>query len=395
MSVDPVPMMSAHGALPIRKRQGGTVLRLTLLVAGIAATATACASVPSTGTTASEASTTKAAVAAASCNRRWCRHPRRSTTTTRPAVTTTTTRPAPTTTRPVTTTAPSPAAPAPSAPAPQPPAGSRDARTWPFASTSPWNMPRGDGATFDGRQVANGGNINSANGWGVSVAGAGYPLVNQATAGNVYYEGHVSIIRADGVTADEWYQYYNLSNPNRNSSVTNLLGDGLHTNAGPGTGVIHQQRASQVSQLGGLIRLADLNRGVIPHALSVALPSSTLRLGWVWPAFGQDGDAASVYHGFVPMGSLLAIPSGVAMPSGLSPAGQMIWTALRDYGAYVVDRTGPSSVLVAEAAAQGAVGPAIADMSRIMSQVRMVTNNSQAGPGGPGNRLAPLAPPLG
>jgi hypothetical protein len=241
-------------------------------------------------------------------------------------------------------------------------------------------MPRGDGAAFDGRQVATGGNINSANGWGVSVAGAGYALVDQATSGNAYYEGHVSIIRGDGV--------------NRNSSVTNLLGDGLHTNAGPGTGTVHQQRASQVSQLGGLIRLADLNRGVIPHALAIALPNVTLRSGWVWPAFGQDGDGAGVYSGFVPMGSLIAIPSGVSMPAGLSPAGQMIWTALRNYGGYVVDRTGPSSVLVAEAAAQGAVSPAIGDLSRIMPQVRMITNNSQATLGGPGNRLAPLAPPL-
>ena len=112
-------------------------------------------------------------------------------------------------------------------------------------------MPRGDGAAFDGRQVATGGNINSANGWGVSVAGAGYALRRPGDLGNAYYEGHVSIIRGDGVTADEWYQYYNTSNPNRNSSVTNLRGDGLHTNAGPGTGPVHQQRASQVSQLGG------------------------------------------------------------------------------------------------------------------------------------------------
>ena len=51
--------------------------------------------------------------------------------------------------------------------------------------------------------------------------------------------------------------------------MTDLRGDGLHTNAGPGTGTVHQQRASQVSQLGGLIRLADLNHGVIPHAISI------------------------------------------------------------------------------------------------------------------------------
>lgn len=270
---------------------------------------------------------------------------------------------------------------------------SRNAATWPFASNSPWNTPRGDGATFDGRQVADGGAINTSNGWGVTVSGADQPLVDQDHS-VPYQEGHVSIIRPDGVTADEWYMYYNPSDPYRNSSVTNLRGDGLHTNAAPGTGPIHQQRASEVSQLGGLIRSADLAQGVIPHALSVALPGSTLRMGYVWPAFGQDGDAASTYSGYVPMGALVAIPSWVPMPAGLSPAGRMIWTALRNYGAYVVDRTSPASVLIAEAAAEGAVGPARNDMAAIMSQVRMVTNNGPGSVGGPGNRLAPLAPPV-
>jgi hypothetical protein len=270
---------------------------------------------------------------------------------------------------------------------------SRDVTTWPFASSSPWNMPRGDGATFDGRQVAGGGAINASNGWGVSVGGADQPFVDQAHS-LPYHEGHVSLIRADGVTADEWYQYYNYASPNRNSSITNLRGDGLHTNAGPGTGRVHQQRASQVSQLGGLIRSADLALGVIPHALAVALPNGALRSGWVWPAFGQDGDAPTAYHGFVPMGSLVAIPSWMPMPGGLSHAGQMIWTALRNYGAYVVDRTSPSSVLVAEAAAEGSIAPARRDMAAIMSQVRLVTNSGPGSPGGPGNRLAALAPPV-
>jgi len=270
---------------------------------------------------------------------------------------------------------------------------SRDVTTWPFASTSPWNMPRGDGATFDGRQVASGGNINASNGWGVTVGGADQPWVDQAHT-LAYQEGHVSIVRADGVTAEEWYQYYNLGNPNRNSSITDLRGDGLRTNISPGTGSLHQQRASQVSQLGGLIRSADLATGFIPHALAVALPNGTLRSGWVWPATSQDGDAATAYTGFVPMGSLLAIPSGTPMPPGLSAAGQMIWTALRDYGAYVVDRTTPSSVLFAEAAAEGAVSPARRDLPAIMSQVRLVTNSGPGSVGGPGNRLAPLAPPV-
>jgi hypothetical protein len=273
------------------------------------------------------------------------------------------------------------------------PAPTRDAATWPFASDSPWNTPLGSGATFDARPVASGGEINTDNGFGVSVGSAGYPLVDQA-AGRPDQESHYSFIQSDGVTAVEWYEYQNPSNPNRNSSITDLRGDGLHTAAGPGTGAHHQQRASQVSQLAGLIRVADLQKRVIPHALSIALPDRALRYGYVWPAFGQDGNAASAYRGFVPMGSLLAIPPGVSMPAGLSPPGQMIWYALSHYGAYVVDRTSPSSVLFAEAAADSAINPARGDVAATMSQVRLVTNNGPTQVGGPGFRVAPLAPAL-
>jgi len=273
------------------------------------------------------------------------------------------------------------------------PATTRDPALWPFATDSPWNTPLGSRATFDSREVASDGEINASNGFGVSVGGAGYPLVDQAT-GRPDQESHYSFIDPERMVAEEWYEYQNPANPNRNSSITDLRGDGLHTTVAPGTGRHHQQRASQVSQLGGLIRVADIQRGVIPHALALALPDRTLRNGYVWPAFGQDGDAAVAYHGFVPMGSLVAIPSWVPMPSGLSRVGQMIWYALSHYGAYVVDRTTPSSVLMAEAAADPLVDPARNDMTAIMSQVRLVTNSDRTQVGGPGTRLAPWAPAL-
>ena len=40
------------------------------------------------------------------------------------------------------------------------------------------------------------------------------------------------------------------------------------------------------------------------------------------------------------MGSSSRSRPNASMPAGLSPAGQMIWRALRDYGAYVVDSQG-------------------------------------------------------
>ena len=273
---------------------------------------------------------------------------------------------------------------------PQP---ARDVRLWPFASTSVWNTPLGAGTTFDGRTIVTSAEINSSNGFGVSAGGAGYALVDQMNT-NAYAESHYSFVNSDGVSATEWYQYQNPGNPNRNNSITDLTGSGIATGSVPGpVGTFHQQRASRVSQLGGLIRSYDLSSGAIRHALSWALPNSALKAGYVWPAYGQDGDAASVYSGFVPMGSLVAIPPGVQMPSGMSAAGQMIWRALQTYGAYVVDR-GSTAPFVAEAAAAGAVAPARADTARIVAQVRVVTNASQANVGGPGSRVAPTAPPV-
>ena len=320
------------------------------------------------------------------------------TTTTDPEPTTTTTDPEPTTT----TTSPDPSVDPPTDPvtlpgiidvSPQPVTGARDLRVWPFASDSVWNTPRGAGATFDARQVVAGGEINANNGFGVSVGNAGYALVDQINT-NPYAESHYSIVNPDGVSATEWYQYQNVGNVNRNSSVTDLRGSGLNTRDNSlGGSSFRQQRASLVSQLGGLVRAYDLSQGVIRHALSIALPNRALKAGWVWPAFGQDGDARTAYDGFVPMGSYLAIPSNAPMPAGLSPVGEMVWTALRDYGAYVVDR-GATAPMVAEASAAAAVNPARADLSRIWSQLRVVTNADQNDVGGPGPRLAPAAPAI-
>jgi hypothetical protein len=93
------------------------------------------------------------------------------------------------------------------------------------------------------------------------------------------------------------------------------------------------------------------------------------------------------------------------MPAGMSTVGQMIWTALRNYGAYVADCQGPAggatqnyTGLRAEGAAAAALAPAAADMAKIGAQLRWVTNNTTdqgaTNLGGPGTRLAPLAPPL-
>jgi outer membrane biosynthesis protein TonB len=345
---------------------------------------------PSTTTTAEPPSTTTTA------------EPPSSSTTTDPSTTTTsTTDPAPstsTTSSTTTSTTSSTTTTAPPAPgggdpvtvpatlhvSPQPLSGPRDARLWPFAPDSPWNTPLGDGATFDPRPVVPGPfNISAANGYGVSVGGAGYALVDQPGG-----EFHYSIYRADGVTVDEYYRY---GHANQNAMVTDARGDGV------GVG---WDTATQLSQLGGLIRRWDLQRGVIAHALQFGAAATILNSTAVWPAKSVDAYAKS-NTGFLPYGSLFAIPKDAVMPAGLSPVGEMIWTALRDYGGYIADAQGqvgsPTenfTSLRAEAAADGLVAAIQPDLRKIGPQLRWVTNASRDQVGGPGARLAPLAPDL-
>jgi hypothetical protein len=255
-------------------------------------------------------------------------------------------------------------------------------------------MPLGSGAAFDGRLIIPGPfNISSGNGYGVCVGGAGYALNTSCDAG----EGHYSLYRSDGVTVDEYYQYKAATGQFINHMVTDARGSGV------GVG---WDTATQLSQLGGTIRLSDLQSGVIPHALQIIMAATVLGKTSVWPAMGVDGYAGS-NTGWVPYGALVAIPSNAVMPAGMSAAGQMIWTALRNYGAYVADCQGPVggstqnySSLRAEGSAAAAVAPATgADMAKIGAQLRWVTNNTTdrgaSNLGGPGTRLAPLAPPLG
>jgi hypothetical protein len=257
-------------------------------------------------------------------------------------------------------------------------------------------MPRGSGATFDSRIIVPGPfNISSANGYGTCVGGAGYALNTSCDLG----EGHYSVFRADGYTVDEYYH-----GRTTNGAVTSYINHMVTDARGLGVDV-GWDTATKESQLAGTIRLADIQKGVIPHALQIINAATILAKTAVWPATGVDGYAGS-NTGFLPYGALVAIPSNATMPSGMSAVGQMIWTALRNYGAYVSDCQGPVggstqnfTSLRAEGAAASAVSPAVGtDMAKIGAQLRWVTNNTTdrgaTNLGGPGTRLAPLAPPL-
>jgi hypothetical protein len=104
------------------------------------------------------------------------------------------------------------------------------------------------------------------------------------------------------------------------------------------------------------------------------------------------------------MGSLLVIPKSVNVDAlGLSPANRAVAKALQDYGAYVVDQSGGSTVaFYAEPTTPGAwqnsiVGPgwSAGELETIRQQLRVVTNNGPDSVGGGGTRSVPLAPGFG
>lgn len=261
----------------------------------------------------------------------------------------------------------------------------RNLALWPFASSSPWNTPIGTGATYDSRTVTSGDvRVSAGNGYGICVGGAGYPLSAACNSG----EGHYSII--SGTTATEFYAGQAANGTVSCGSGCNRITTNL---AGSGVGVGYDV-ATQLSQLGGLVRQYDLNNG-IRHALAIALPFNVLSSAVQWPALSGDSYKAS-NTGFLPYGALLAIPPTVAKPAGLSAVGSLMWDAAVKYGVYVTDATGPNgggNFGVAGFRWEPSVAtPTGADLSTIGLALRWVTNSNQGQPGGPGARLAPLAP---
>jgi hypothetical protein len=316
---------------------------------------------------------------------------------------------APPTTAPPTTAPPTTAPPTTAPPTTVPPAPTRDARLWPFASTSPWNTPIGTAAqyapTTDPRyaNMMDPWSAINAQSWSMPVylATTSDPIRTVTSqAGSWQYripdnavpslptdgDRHMLVIDPTGQYVDEcwlaskqadgsWWCEYHVRNDLRGAGV---LENGVRAYGG--------------SALGGLIRTWELQQGSIQHALALALPRRDLMHGPVWPASSEDGNAT--YGGSTPMGSLFAIPRTVNLASlGLSAGGMVIAKALQSYGAYVVDAS-ENFTLFAEPSAENLLTSARADLDKIRAAMRPVTNNTPSTPGGGGTPIVAVAPGL-
>jgi hypothetical protein len=316
----------------------------------------------------------------------------------------------------------------------------RDPAQQPFATSSIWNMPLGLGAIFQSAsdpetamlRNENTGGAGASYAWidsdsiGVYRAGTqdpdalwsfdtrsatapwpeGGPIQNGVisfpTPSNITFGGvdlYSIVVLPDGKTAYEVWKGTATNGGGYHARYivrTDLTGPGIASGDHRSDGI----RAAGMSLLGGLIRCSELANGDIPHGIAMVLSTAQLRAGStvdsqkVWPASTTDHDGQNAYAGLVPMGALIAIPPSVRLDDlSLSQEGLALARAFQQFGGYVVDTSARTmSIATTE---KGCPATAIThlqqDKRTILKRLALVTNNSSAEPGGPGDRI--VAPP--
>lgn len=366
--------------------------------------------------------------------------------------TTGTTAPAPTTTFPAAVARPEPAPPT-----------VRDALRWPFAWNSIWNMPLGSGA----RRVPAGMSLAEAGvgvdedilvltptapttdivvhdgGWNPQVQRCdeqtGQPLVTGVPIppGFVTDPGFLgatpnhaaAILLADGDTLVQTQPLHRCQTGGVAVSQYLYASDSLRN----GNGIAGAHGGSQMSSIGGTLRLGELvPGGAIRHALKVNIDCAAFcsyaateadgKPGYRWPALAADSEGPTRYAGPIPalqMGALLALPADFPADGLRTEPARMVARAMMRYGAYVVDDTRyPIFALTTEWSPEGRVidefeqawgfpmhdagAPTctedtaacawVRDMADIVAALEVIDNNAPDAIGGGGVPLAPCAP---
>jgi hypothetical protein len=336
-------------------------------------------------------------------------------------------------------------------------AACRDARKWPFLSTSIWNTPIGSGAVFHDPGIFRPpfplpNHFFSDDDYFIVTSSDDPPTpwYNQGWFGSPYGEAHCNItgnfVRNISFPANLTVTMFN------NDNAATLLQPDNHSiiNTQPlyrckpgspvlsllmsdvqgkddivwGNGTWGAHGGSALSSIGGTIRLGELlpNAPPIQHALKLQLFASTYyydqRPGYVWPALHCDSYAFNpedpAHYGgkdiYLSPGSLLAIPSNITVKVTTIP-GQKLLFALQNYGGYLCDDTyfnrgtvGTEHGVTDEfqaaygyAFGSGPTGPGAAwyaDMLTLFQSLRVVINNSKSSIGGGGTPLQPPPPPI-
>jgi hypothetical protein len=330
--------------------------------------------------------------------------------------------------------------------------GMRDRNVWPFASDSIWNMPIGSGATLLAAGITYAGSTIAYQDPEIIVMDPTGPLTDldyssvgwsggdrcPATAPtNVLdqlpmpasflvpsstFNACAALLRADGHTVAQSNAFAHCTQGGAATCDTNAFPDqDIY-----GAGISGSHGGSQLSALGGTIRLGEFASGRIHHAMKLSVwaaqyyycPSSPCRP--IWPAATVDSYATpQTYGGTNPHlteGALLALPTSFDLSTVTTAPGKILAQGLIDYGVYLVDDTSSDSwVLETEQGPAGDVptefetlygysigtfaAPAgaafMADMVKLYEALEIVTNNTSTSIGGGGTPRVPLAPAIG
>lgn len=272
-----------------------------------------------------------------------------------------------------------------------PPSGwptSRQAMLWPGPVTNPFNVPFGDGATFNSVGFNSGGDPVKSFRLGISINGCGYAVPPQNQDPPTDNEMHTAYVHADQISEHETYGKTPLILPTINLRTDMLSYTGMG--------------ACKFAFIFGIIRKYDMEQGAIRHAMGIFLMPGDLGFANTGtradlPALGIDGTPlyqGGPYH----IGSRLGIPWGTAKPA-LSTQGSMVWDAAMTYGFFVTNQAGNTSLTV-EALFDDSWAQALRNSgdvtARIWPACRLLTNGGGAANGYAGPvvtaRRAPAAP---
>ena len=235
--------------------------------------------------------------------------------------------------------------------------------TRPFAATSPFNVPVGAAPRVDGNSAAmiaraSRAGLGYANlvefgipifvaspstprqpvtctisDWGPCPLAASPRPIPANAAPNTGSDGVMTIIDPAAGTVDEYWQARRVSGGWTTSwgAISSLSGSGW---GGTSTG-------AGASRLAGVVRVAEIEGGQVPHAL--ALQSDTACAGtFRTPAIKTDG--VSTRSDCVPEGSRLQLDPAIdvaAIPN-ITPGERAVARALQIYGGYLIDRADTS-----------------------------------------------------
>jgi hypothetical protein len=163
------------------------------------------------------------------------------------------------------------------------------------------------------------------------------PGIAGGTQPSTASDKHLCLLTPDRTRSYDYWQ----ANLDTSGQLTRVGMVDFHELAGLGTHYpmfSYSARASGVPLLGGLIIPEDWEQGEIRHALcfGTARPGSDR----VYPATASDGPSSPGDN--IPMGSRIRLKSSIpGVDEGtLNPMTKMIFKALREYGAYLVDTSG-------------------------------------------------------